>query len=262
MKNLFSLKDKVVLITGGIGYLGSAVVKGMVAHDATVMIADVLDKIPEGLFTEEELKSIGYVKADISDTNSIKEMFRYTKEVFKKIDVLINCAAYGAGYGKESIIATTPDEVFIKGLDGTIGTVFRCTREVIPYFEENGGGVIVNFASMYGMVSPDPSIYGNSGQNNPANYGAGKAATIQFTRYCAAHLADKNIRVNCVTPGPFPSPKKLPPEDFLQHLRNKTMLKRVGKAEEIVGAVILLASDASSFMTGANIVVDGGWTAW
>ena len=85
---------------------------------------------------------------------------------------------------------------------------------------------------------------------------------IQYTRYCAGHLANKNIRVNCVTPGPFPDPKKLPPEAFLKELRNKTMLKRVGVPDEIVGAVLYLASDAASFTTGANLIVDGGWTAW
>jgi gluconate 5-dehydrogenase len=154
------------------------------------------------------------------------------------------------------------DEAWAKGVDGAVGTTFRCTREIIPYFEAVNGGVIVNFGSMYGVVSPDPSIYGESGQNNPANYGAGKAAVIQFTRYCAGHLANKNIRVNCVTPGPFPDPKKLPPEAFLKELRNKTMLKRVGVPDEIVGAVLYLASDAASFTTGANLIVDGGWTAW
>lgn len=115
---------------------------------------------------------------------------------------------------------------------------------------------------MYGVVSPDPKIYGDSGQNNPVNYGAGKAAVLQLTRYCAAHLAKKNIRVNSVTPGPFPNLKRNVSADFLNNLSNKTMLGRVGKPEEIVGAVILLASEASAYMTGSNIVVDGGWTAW
>src|SRR5699024_8936918 len=123
-------------------------------------------------------------------------------------------------------------------------------------------GCIVDIGSMYGMVSPDPAIYGESGANNPANYGAGKSGVLQFTRYCAGHLAEKGIRVNSISPGPFPNPSTQTDEDFLRKLANKTMLKRVGKQHEIVGPIILLSSDAGSFITGENIVVDGGWTAW
>lgn len=115
---------------------------------------------------------------------------------------------------------------------------------------------------MYGMVSPDPGIYGNSGFNSPAYYGAGKAGVLQLTRYCAAHLAKKNIRVNSITPGPFPDFGKSPPKEFILKLQDKTMLKRIGKPREIVGALIFLSSDTSSYMTGSNVVVDGGWTSW
>jgi gluconate 5-dehydrogenase len=93
-------------------------------------------------------------------------------------------------------------------------------------------------------------------------YGAGKAAVLQLTRYCAGHLAGKNIRSNSITPGPFPNPKGSLNEDFKARLHAKTMLGRTGRPEELAGALILLASDASSYMTGSNIVVDGGWTAW
>ncbi|NJD03760.1 MAG: SDR family oxidoreductase [Ruminiclostridium sp.] len=263
MKDLFSLKNKVVVLTGGSGYLGSAVTEGILEFGASVVIADIAHKKHEETVSGRKAhgKSADVV-CDVSDTASVREMFRKTKELYGKIDVLINCAAFGAGFGPAGTVDKMSDEDWTKGLDGTAGVTFRCTREVVPYFEENGGGNIINFSSMYGVVSPDPGIYGNSGQNNPVNYGAGKAAVLQITRYCAAHLAQKNIRVNSITPGPFPSPKNLPPEDFMNNLRNKTMLKRVGIPEDIVGAIILLASDASSFMTGSNIVVDGGWTAW
>lgn len=263
MKGLFSLKDKVVIITGGAGYLGSAITEGLLEFGASVVVADVAEKKPEEIVRNGKVyEKILSVKCDVSNTASIREMFKKAKDKYGKIDVLINCATFGAGYGAAGTIDKMSDDDWTKGIDGSAGVTFRCTREAIPYFVENGGGNIINFGSMYGLVSPDPSIYGTSGQNNPVNYGAGKAAVLQLTRYSAAHLAAKNIRVNSITPGPFPSPDKLPPEDFLNNLRNKTMLKKVGIAKEIVGAVILLASDASTFMTGSNIVVDGGWTAW
>ncbi len=263
MKNLFSMKGKVVVITGGAGYLGSAIVKGLIEFGAETVIADIVQKKSEELeINAEDTGKLHSFKCDISSTDSIREMIKKTADTCGKIDVLINCGVYGAGYGPGSQIKHMSDVVWQKGLDGAVGTVFRCTREVVPYMEENGGGVIVNFGSMYGMVSPDFRIYGDNPSKNPPNYGAGKAAVIQFTRYAAAQLAELNIRVNSVSPGPFPSPANRIDKNFVSKLEGKTMMGRTGEVREIVGAVLLLASDASSFMTGSNIVVDGGWTAW
>lgn len=253
--SIFSLKGKTVLITGGNGYLGSAVVRGLAEHGATVAVADLMVR-------DDGLERVYGIVCDVSDTDSIRRAFRQASELTGRIDVLINCATYGAGYGPAGTVERMSDEDWFKGVDGALGTTFRCTREVVPYMEASGGGSIVNFASMYGVVSPDPAIYGDSGANNPANYGAGKAGVLQFTRYCAAHLAGKRIRVNSITPGPFPNPAVQQNEAFLRELSRKTMAGRVGRAEDIVGPVLLLASDASAYMTGSNIVVDGGWTAW
>ncbi len=255
MQNLFSLEGKNVVITGASGYLGSAIVAGLIAHGAQVAVSDIQggETLPAGAV---------FIYCNVAETESVRQLFKTAREKLGEIHVLINCASIGTGAGPDQKIETMTDEIWTKGVDGAVGTAFRCTREVIPYMEESGGGSIVNFASMYGIVSPNPAIYGDSGANNPPNYGAGKAAVLQFTRYCAAHLAAKNIRVNSVAPGPFPQPKFQGNDDFVTELGRKTMLGRVGKAEEMVGPVLLLASDASSYMTGANITVDGGWTAW
>ena len=153
------------------------------------------------------------------------------------------------------------DETWAYGLDGTVGVTFRCIREAVPFFQKAGGGTIVNIASMYGMIAPDHSIYGDTGNNSPVTYGAGKAGVIQLTKYTASYLAKDNVRVNSITPGPFPKISTVDPA-FLKKLQSKTMLGRTGNPEELAGALILLCSDASSFMTGTNLVVDGGWTAW
>lgn len=255
MKPLFSMQNKTVVITGGSGYLGTAIAEGLASLGATIVVSDVAE--PRHIRCEHL-----YVPCDVSSTESIRTMLRMAYERCGSIDVLINGATYGAGYGAQGTVDKMSDDDWFRGVDGALGTTFRCTREVVPYMERQGGGSIVNFASMYGIVSPDPSIYGDSGANNPANYGAGKAGVLQFTRYCAAHLAAKGIRVNSVSPGPFPNPAVQQNEAFLAELNRKTMLGRTGKSEEIVGAVALLASDASSYMTGSNITVDGGWTAW
>ena len=128
---------------------------------------------------------------------------------------------------------------------------------------KHGGASIINIASMYASVSPDPKIYGDSGENNPPYYGAAKAGLIQLTRYLACHFAPERIRVNAISPGPFPvedgteSSRK-----FINKLKRKVPLGRVGHPSELCGAVLFLSSDASSYVTGANIPVDGGWTAW
>lgn len=259
-QDLFSLQCKVIVITGGSGYLGSAIVEELLALGAKVVIADTAKP---GFLSEQEAAGI-WVPCDISDLNSVREMFRIARQSYGKIDALINAATFGAGYGTSGKIEEMSEEDWQIGVDGAVGTVFRCTREVIPYLRENGGGSIVNFSSMYGVVSPDPRIYGDSGADNPANYGVGKAGVLQFTRYCAAHLAKDGIRVNSITPGPFPNLKKITKggDAFCDRLAEKTMLGRVGMPQDIVGPVALLVSDASSYMTGSNITVDGGWTSW
>ena len=267
IKDLLSLKSKVILITGGIGYLGSAMSKALLEAGGTVVIADIAEKKPVEIAGGDDLaENLKVLKCDLSSTDSIREMFANVKNLHGRIDVLINCAVYGGGAGGKKVathsIDEMSDEIWETGIDGTLNITFRCTREVLPYFYENGVGNIINIASMYGIVSPDPGIYGTSGQNNPPQYGAAKAGVLQFTRYCAGHLAGKNIRVNSITPGPFPNPKGNLTEDFKQKLHAKTMMGRAGRPEELAGALILLASDASSYMTGSNIIIDGGWTAW
>lgn len=255
MNTLFAMHEKTVIITGGSGYLGTAIADGLVSLGATVVIADVTEP-------PYAKSNMFFLPCDVSDTDSIRVMFKTACERTGRVDVLINGAAYGAGYGKEGTVDRMSDADWLRGVDGALGTTFRCTREAIPYMERAGGGSIVNIASMYGLVSPDPSIYGESGLNNPANYGAGKAGVLQFTRYCAAHYAPVGIRVNSISPGSFPHPAKPLNPELAEELKRKTMLRRVGQAEEIVGAAVLLASDASAYMTGSNITVDGGWTAW
>lgn len=262
---MFNLQSKVIVLTGGAGHLGCSMSKALVEFGGTVAVADIVEKNPYDILGKEGLvEKLKVIKCDLSSIDSIRQMFKLTRESFGKIDVLVNCAAFGGGAGRKKIpnytIDQMPDDIWETGIDGSLNLTFRCIREVLPYFFENGSGNIINIASMYGMVSPDPGIYGTSGQNSPPMYGAGKAAVLQLTRYCAAHLSMRNIRVNSITPGPFPRPEV--DEDFKKRLNAKTILGRIGKPEELTGALILLASDASSYMTGSNIVVDGGWTAW
>lgn len=260
LEKLFSLKDKVVVVTGGVGYLGAAISECLADAGATVVIADI-----DGKKAKEKAKKLSKdygstcygLKVDISKKDNVKKVMADINGIAEHIDILVNNAHYGAAGDIKDI----SEEKWQKGIDGTINGVFRCTKAVIPYMKSHGGAVI-NIASMYGVVSPDPRIYGKSGFNNPPNYGAGKAAIIQFTRYAACHLAKDNIRVNSISPGAFPGKEVQKNKKFIENLKNKIPLRRIGLPKDLKGAVLYLASEASSYVTGTNLVVDGGWTAW
>ncbi|MBA7689003.1 3-oxoacyl-[acyl-carrier-protein] reductase FabG [subsurface metagenome] len=258
---LFSLKDKVAIVTGGTGHLGSAISEGLAEAGANVVIAsrkkDRCRELAEALSKKHKIRAIG-TALDIRSMDAVRDCMRKVNGEMGAIDILINNAAFS----KQGNIETMAEQDWLEGIDGTINSVFRCTQAVVPYMEAEKYGVIINISSMYGVVSPDPRIYGDSGYDNPPNYGAGKAAILQFTRYAACHLAAKGIRVNAISPGPFPNPEVQRNQWFISNLEKKVPLGRIGQPYELKGAVVFLASEASSYITGQNIVVDGGWTAW
>lgn len=258
-RKLFDMTGKICVVMGGVGYLGSECVKALKDFGATVISADL--RLDEERWQDAERAADLYLSCDVSSSGSIRDCFQAVADKYGRIDVLVNCAFYGAGYGQGSQLEHMADDVFHTGVDGTVGVVFRTTREVVKHMKACGGS-IVNFGSMYGLVAPDLRIYGDNPQKQPPNYGAGKGGVDQLTRYAASALAEYGIRVNSVTPGPFPNPVNQTDEAFNKKLADKTMLGRFGVNHEIAGAVLLLASNASSFMTGSNITVDGGWTAW
>lgn len=142
-----------------------------------------------------------------------------------------------------------------------LNAVFYTTKEASEYLKASKG-VIVNITSMYGHVAPDYRIYDGKEFANPPSYGAAKAGVIQLTKYLASFLSPYGVRVNALSPGPFPFPETQKNNDFIEKLASKNMLNRIGQPEDLKGAIALLCSDASSYMTGQNICVDGGWAAW
>lgn len=253
----FNLAQKNILITGGYGHLGKAIVESLLFHGANVFVlGQSLDKFQEAFGNKEHIK-LHFVHCNIQETTSIKTAFENIFTAHKQIDVLINNAFYSSG---QSPLNMT-DEDWVNGIDGTLNSTFRCIREIIPYFLEAGSGKIINVSSMYGVVAPDFSIYNDSPEFlNPPHYGAAKAGVIQLTKYYASYLGHKNIKVNAVTPGPFPSNKVQENEKFIEQLKSKTCLNKIGKPEDLAGAFVFLSSDAANFITGQNIIVDGGWT--
>ena len=256
MLNIFDLTGKVVIITGGYGYLGKSIVKGMAQSGAIIY---VLGRSEDDFNKALSAKNGGikFIKGDVSDSASIEQAYEEVNIKEGKIDVLVNNAFYSKGQHPEKM----NDEDWNYGIDGSLNSVFRCIRAIIPYYKKNLGGKIINVASMYGMVSPTFEVYDEFPQYlNPPHYGAAKAGVIQMTKYYAGYLGKHGVNVNCISPGPFPNETVQEEKGFVSALSSQNSLGRIGKPEELVGAFVYLASDASSYVTGHNLVVDGGWT--
>lgn len=253
--DLFSLHGKKAVVTGGCGYLGSEIVKGLADFGADVAVIDRDISEISGVS-----KPVQYVPCDLDQTQSLKDALKKAAGESGRIDVLITMAA-NLGAGVLNDVETMDDAYWAKGIDGTVGYTFRTIRETIPYMKGSGGSII-NIGSLYAVGAPDPRTYFDTPFSSTPNYGAGKAATVELTKFCAAYLAKYGIRANSVSPGSYPHENVQQNELFSRRLREKTMLGRIGYPEDLVGVMVFLASSASKYITGVNIMVDGGQTAW
>jgi len=257
MEYTITLDGKIVVITGGYGYLGKAITLGLLANGAIVYVLGLdAQKFKREFIDNDYVDSLFFEYCDVSSSDSIKTAFGNIGKT-NVIDVLINNAFYSKGQSPESMV----DEDWSYGIEGTLNSCFKCIREIVPYLKNSGRGKIINVSSMYGVVAPQFEIYNEYPQFlNPPHYGAAKAGVIQLTKYYAAYLGKIGINVNAVTPGPFPSSSVQSEGGFVDSLAERTCLNRIGKPEDLVGAFVFLSSDASNYITGHNLVVDGGWT--
>lgn len=189
---------------------------------------------------------------DITDEAAVRSFFAG----LVRLDVLVN----NAYEGKPATVRNATMQDFSNAYTVGVAAAFSCIQAALPVLRVAEGASVINIASMYGTINPDPRLYGESGMNNPPFYGAAKAGLLQLTRYLACHLAPDKIRVNAISPGPFP--REEVDSVFSARLTDKVPLGRIGQPEDLSGAVVFLASSASAYVTGVNLPVDGGWTAW
>jgi NAD(P)-dependent dehydrogenase (short-subunit alcohol dehydrogenase family) len=260
---LFSLQGKRVLITGATGYLGTAMVQAMAEAGAHVLVNSRSEQKADALVQTLLQAGLSAESAafDIRDEEAINAFVLEQEE--QAIHVLIN-NAYAGGAG--SIESATAGN-YAESYDVTLLASHHLLQALLPNLRqaatEDGGASVINIASMYGMVSPDLRVYASKTGANPPFYGAAKAALLQWTRYAACEFGVENIRVNAISPGPFPSEQVQENNpDFIRLLENKVPMGRIGQAHELQGAIVFLASSASSYVNGTNLVVDGGWTSW
>lgn len=255
MSSIFALVNRVAVVTGGYGYLGKSIVLSLLDYGAIVYVA-ARDK-DKFLEVFNNIDNVYFLPFDIGNPDVIDKALIKLNALHGKIDIIVNNAFFGASNHPEKIL----NEEWSRGIEGGLNSAFYCLKAIMPYMIEQNYGKIINISSMYGVVIPDFEIYeGREHYLNPPNYGTAKSGLLHLTRYYAKYLAKYNINVNAISPGAFPSEKVKEDKVFINRLINKIPLNRLGLPNYLDGALILLASDASNYITGQNIIVDGGWT--
>lgn len=262
LQSLLSLKGKTALVLGGAGHLGRPIAESLAELGAQVIIAsrtfDKCEKTAKEMAAENsEILPPIPMAVDITDAKSVEILFRQIESLDLPLNILVNCA----WSGRKNSFQTISEADWNYDIDVCLNAVFRCIKIAHPHLQKTKG-VILNIASMYGHVSPDYRLYLGNGYANPPSYGAAKAGILQLTKYLSSFLAPDGIRVNAISPGPFPYGPTTEDKEFMRRLSEKNPLNRIGQPHELKGAAALLCSDASSYMTGQNICIDGGWGVW
>ena len=264
---LFSLKNKTAIVTGACGLIGKNHCEALAEAGANVVLLDI-----DGDKCIDAAKDLGTnhlgISVDVTNESILKTARELILSKYGRIDILVNNAAINDMFenpilvGELSMFENYPLDSWNKSWEVNVTGVFLCSRVFGSVMAENGSGSIINVASTYGMVGPDQSIYvdknGNRKMYKSPAYPATKGAVINFTRYLAAYWGHKGVRVNTLSPGGVENSQD---DFFLENYSKKTVLGRMAAPSDYKGAVVFLASDASSYMSGANLVVDGGWTA-
>ncbi|MDC7291223.1 SDR family oxidoreductase [Blautia schinkii] len=273
---LFDVSNKICIVTGGLGQIGKNFVKALYDRDARVAVfaAHPTPERVERIFPSDQYKAESFrvFKVDITDKSTTEAALNELQEIWEDApDVLVNCAGIDTQPSAPPEVSGPfekfPEEVFREVVDVNLVGTFLMTQAVGARMVEAGkGGSIINVGSIYGMVSPIQDIYAYKEERTgvpfikPVAYSAAKSGVYNLTRYCATYWGKKGIRVNTLTPAGVW--RDTQDETFIKNFTSRMPMGRMSQEDEYNGAIIFLASKASSFMTGANLVIDGGWTAW
>jgi NAD(P)-dependent dehydrogenase (short-subunit alcohol dehydrogenase family) len=268
-QNLFSLHQKNIILTGATGILGQHFCRALATAGAHLIIADLdqnaCDTFAKKLSTEFPDIEIAPLAVDLADENSVIDWRKKIYSQFKKIDVLINNAACKS----KNFFAPLKEfslEDWNQVMDVNVTGAFLCAREIGSRMAEQGNGSIINIGSIYGVLGPDQRIYEGSWYeklggtiNTPLVYSASKGALIAMTRYLATYWGHKGVRTNTLSPGGVSSGQN---SEFSQKYSQRVPLDRMAQPDDLIGALLFLASDASAYVNGQNLLVDGGLSAW
>jgi len=272
---LFSVAGKTVVLTGASGFLGRTFVRTLLANGARVVAIGRSGRLlreAEGWSREFGSENVAVHRVDMYDLPALSQTLDRIVDQESSIDVLVNNAhELGPGTGfnvPEGSLEGATLETWMRNLTGGVYWAALTTQKFGAKMKQQKAGSIINISTMYALVAPRPQLYEGTEFINPPGYSAAKAGLLSFTRYVASFWGLHGIRANAILPGPFSNTEDIgaanavqQDNSFLERLRGFTCLRRIGKPRELAGALLFLASDASSFMTGQAIVVDGGWTA-
>ncbi|MEA4907841.1 MAG: SDR family oxidoreductase [Chloroflexi bacterium] len=266
----YRMNGRTVIVTGGAGLLGKQFCTTLAQAGANVVVADLNEAAAENVCAG--LRQSGYpalpVQVNVTDPDSTRGMVDAALSAFGRVDVLVGSAAMDPKFDSEhegqhgNTFEDYPLEAWKQALDVNLTGLFLCAQAVARPMVAQEYGVIINICSTYGLVGPDQRIYERPGkptQYKPVFYSVTKAGVLGLTRYLATYYAGKNIRANALTPGGVYNHHD---ELFEHNYSARAVMGRMAKPDEMNGAILFLASEASAYMTGANLVVDGGWTAW
>ncbi|MDH5506296.1 MAG: SDR family oxidoreductase [Anaerolineae bacterium] len=270
LPKLFDLTGRVAVVTGGAGLLGSQFSRTLAQAGARVVIADNHAEAAIALAASltDEGGQARHHACDVGDPASVQAMVAAAVDSYGRLDILVNSAALDPKFDAQHAGQHTnafedyPLHAWNQALQVNLTGMFLCSQAAARPMLAQGAGVIINICSIYGLVGPDQRLYQRADQPpqfKPVTYSVTKAGVLGLTKYLAAYYAGKGLRVNALTPGGVFNEHD---EQFVQAYAARAVLGRMAEKDEMNGAVLFLASDASQYMTGANLVVDGGWTAW
>ncbi len=267
MKNIQELMDltgRVALVTGGAGHIGQAICETLAELGAAIVVLDVnsesTSQMAERIQSDYDVETMAMV-VDLSDQDIVQAVPTQLIDRFGRLDILVNNAAFVGTSNLQGWVAPFRDqlpETWRDAIEVNLTAPFVLIRACQDALAKSGHGSIINVASIYGLVAPDMSLYDDTKMGNPAAYGVSKAGLLQLTRWLATVLAP-NIRVNALTPGGV---YRNQPPVFHERYCQNTPLQRMATEEDFKGAIAYLASDMSAYVTGQNLIVDGGWTVW
>ena len=273
---LFSLEGKTAVLTGASGFLGRTFALALLANGARVVALGRSERLQSeavGWANQFGADKISVKQIDMYDVSALNDLCASIAEGEKRVDVLINNAhELGAATGfnvPEGSLENATFDQWQRNLQGGVYWAVQTTQTLGVKMKARGRGSIINVATMYATVAPRPQLYEGTASLNPPGYSASKAALAAFTRYTASFWGREGVRANCISPGPFSNTEDVGTgqnavtEDspFVTRLKGYTVMNRIGRPIELCGALLFLASDASSYVTGQNLLVDGGWTA-
>lgn len=264
IKQMLSMQGRVAVITGGCGHIGRAIAEGLAEQGCNLLL---IDRAEDAL--KESSKAIGEqwsvqvegLAVDLENADARVSVVPFMRDRFGRADVLVNNAGFVGDSKMTGWVVPFEEqsiETWRRAVEVNVTAGFHLSQLLAPMLKKHRCGSIVNIASIYGLLGPDMSLYEGTEMGNPAAYAVSKGGLIQLTRWMSTVLAP-DIRVNCVSPGGV---ARSQPQVFVDKYVTRTPLRRMGEEDDFKGAVLYFASDISAWVTGQNLVIDGGWSAW